>query len=287
MAQHLDLSDARIEYDDRGTGRPIVCVHGYLMAGDLWDDVAARLAARGYRVLTPTWPLGAHRHPLDDGADRGPLAHAGRIAAFLEALDLRDVVLLGNDSGGALCQLVAAHHPERVGALVLTNCDVFENFPPSLFKALVSVARSRRIFHAIVRAMQVRAIRRSPLGFGLLSHAGVDDQAARWVRPCAEDPRVREDTRLLTTALRPAVLLAAEDALRRFDRPVLLVWGTDDRLFPVRDAERLAAVFPDARIELVPGSRTFVMVDQPAHLTDLIASFVGESTERGSTTSAR
>ena len=73
-------------------------------------------------MLTPTWPLGAHRHPLPDSADRSPLAHAGRIAAFLEALDLRDVIFLGNDTGGALCQLVVAHHSERVGALVLTVC---------------------------------------------------------------------------------------------------------------------------------------------------------------------
>lgn len=270
---HVELPDARIEYEDRGSGRPVVCVHGYLAAGDLWDDVAPPLVEHGYRVLTPTWPLGAHRHPLPESSDRSPLAHAGRIAAFLEALDLRDVVLLGNDSGGALCQLVVAHHPERVGALVLTNCDVFENFPPSFFKPLRSIARSRLAFSAIARSVQVGVIRRAPTGFGLLSHADIDDRAARWVRPIVEDARVREDTRLLTRTMHPALLLAATDRLRRFDRPVLLAWGTDDRLFPVRDAERLADTFPDARVELVQDSRTFVMVDQPDRLADLVAAF--------------
>ena len=272
MSQHVNLPDGRIEYEDRGTGRPIVCVHGYLMGGDLWDEVAERLAARGYRVLTPTWPQGAHRHALADDADRTPLGHARRIAAFLEALDLRDVILLGNDTGGALSQLVAAHHPERVGALVLTNCDVFENFPPSFFKALRPLARSRAAFAALAVLLQAGPLRRSPAGFGLLSHTGVDERAAGWVRPIREDERVREDVRLLTRALRAQPLLDAEPALRRFDNPVLLVWGTDDRLFPVSDAERLAAVFPNARLELVPQSRTYVMVDQPDRLADLVAS---------------
>jgi pimeloyl-ACP methyl ester carboxylesterase len=270
---HVELSEARIDYEDRGSGRPVVCVHGYLAAGDLWDDVATPLVNHGYRVLTPTWPLGAHRHPLPESSDRSPLAHAGRIAAFLEALDLRDVVLLGNDSGGALCQLVVAHHPERVGALVLTNCDVFENFPPSLFKPLRTIARSRLAFSAVARSVQIGALRRAPTGFGLLSHAPIDDRAARWVRPIVENAQVREDTRLLTREMHPAPLLAATERLRRFDRPVLLAWGTDDRLFPTHDAERLAAIFPDARVELVDDSRTFVMVDQPGRLADLVAAF--------------
>ena len=266
----VEVQGATIEYDDRGSGRPVVCVHGYVMGGNLWDELAERLATRGYRVLTPTWPLGAHRVPLHDGADAGVEAQARRIAGFLEALDLDDVVLVGNDTGGALSQLVAAHHPERVGALVLTNCDVFERFPPSFFKALRPVARSRRAFASIVRSLQIGAIRRSPLGYGLLSHKGVDQLAVGWVRAAREDAGVREDTRRFTRALDSSVMLAAEADMRRFDRPVLLAWGTDDRLFPVRDAERLAGVFPDARLELIERSRTYVMVDQPDRLADLI-----------------
>jgi pimeloyl-ACP methyl ester carboxylesterase len=275
---HVELSDTRIDYEDRGSGRPVVCVHGYLSAGDLWDDLVPLLVGRGYRVLTPTWPLGAHTHPLPESSDRSPVAHAGRIAAFLEALDLRDVILVGNDTGGALSQLVVAHHPERVGALVLTNCDAFENFPPSMFKPLRLIARSRLVFSATARSVQIGFIRRAPTGFGLLAHADFDDRAARWVRPIVEDPRVREDTRLLTLGMHPAPLLAATDRLRRFDRPVLLAWGTDDRLFPIRDAERLADTFPDARVELVPDSRTFVMVDQPRRLADLVAAFATVTT---------
>ena len=276
MAQ-VEVDGATIEYEDRGAGRPVVCVHGYVMGGDLWLELAERLAST-YRVITPTWPLGAHRIPLDDGADAGVLAHARRIARFLEVLDLDDVVLVGNDTGGALCQLVAAHHPERVGALVLTNCDVFERFPPSFFKALRPIARSRRAFGAIVRSLQLGFVRRSPLGFGLLSHAGVDERAAGWVRSARHDERVREDTRRFTRALDSSVMVAAEPAMRRFERPVLLAWGADDRLFPVRDAERLATVFPDTRLELVDRSRTYVMVDRPDRLAELIAEFAPVAT---------
>ena len=112
MSQHVDLRDGRIDFDDRGSGRPIVCVHGYLMGGDLWDEAADRLAARGFRVLTPTWPLGAHHAPLADGADRTPLGHARRIAGFLEALDLRDELVPGSRT------FVMVDQPGRLAALV-------------------------------------------------------------------------------------------------------------------------------------------------------------------------
>ena len=272
MAQ-VKVDGATIEYEERGSGRPVVCVHGYLMGGDLWDELAERLASRGYRVITPTWPLGAHRVALDPGAEADVPAQVRRIAGFLDALDLDDVVLVGNDTGGALCQLVAAHHPPRVGALVLTNCDVFERFPPSFFKALRPLARSRAAFGVLPRVVQVGAVRRSPLGYGLLSHTGVDERAAGWVRHARADAAVREDTRRFTRALDSSLLFAAEEGMRRFDKPVLIVWGTDDRLFPVADADRLAAVFPNSRVERVAQSRTYVMVDQPERLADLVAEF--------------
>src|SRR3712207_686568 len=126
---HVDLPQGRIEYTERGSGRPVVFVHGALMAGDVWEDVAGRLAPHGLRCIMPTWPLGAHRIPLADGADATPHGIAELIAGFLAALGLDDVVLVGNDTGGALAQFVVTRHPERVGALVLTNCDAFWNFP--------------------------------------------------------------------------------------------------------------------------------------------------------------
>src|SRR5215204_4429247 len=135
------LPQGLVHYIDSGGGRPVVFVHGYLMGGDLWDRLAAELAPRGYRCIAPTWPLGAHREPMAPGADLTPTGLAALIASFIAALALEDAVLVGNDSGGALSQIVAAEYPDAIGALVLTNCDAFGNFPPSFFKALVPAAR--------------------------------------------------------------------------------------------------------------------------------------------------
>jgi len=208
------------------------------------------------------------------GADVTPRAVAGMIAGFLDALDLRDVVLLGNDTGGALCQVVAVDHPQRLGALVLTNCDAFENFPPSLFKALGPIARTPGAMKAAIAPFRLAAVRRSPLGFGLLSHHDVDHLAREWVKPALTQPAVLDDLRRFTAAVDPALTQEAAARLPGFDKPVLLAWGVDDRfVFPIAYAHRLAAVLPDARVEGIVGSRTFPMVDQPERLAALVAEF--------------
>ncbi|MBA2516973.1 MAG: alpha/beta hydrolase [Solirubrobacterales bacterium] len=271
----VGLPTGTIHYFEYGPpdGRPVVFVHGYLMGGELFADLGRRLGARGLRCLAPTWPLGAQTEPMTPGTDLTPAGVAAMIAAFLDALDLEDVVLLGNDTGGALCQLVAADHPTRLGAVVLTNCDAFENFPPSFFKALVKAARLPGGFRAVLAPMRTAAARRSPLGFGLLSHHDVDHLAREWVRPIFERPAVLEDLRRFTVALEPAVTLGAAARLPAFERPVLLAWAMDDKLFPVDHAERLAALLPDGRVERIEDSRAFSMIDQPARLTELVAAF--------------
>jgi pimeloyl-ACP methyl ester carboxylesterase len=271
----VELEMGRIHYEEAGPpeGRPVVFVHGYLMGGSLFGELSARLAARGLRCIAPTWPFGSHPEAMRPGADVTPRGIAAIIAAFLEALDLEDVVLLGNDSGGAISQVVAVDHPERLGALVLTNCDMFENFPPSFFKALVKAAKLPGALKASLAPMRTAAARRSPLGYGMLSHGDVDHLAREWVKPAFADDAVFEDLRRLTVALDNEVTLDAARRLPGFTKPVLLAWGTDDKLFPLADAQRLAKLLPDARVEPIEGSRTFVMLDQPDRLAELVAEF--------------
>lgn len=271
----VSLDTGTIHYSEFGPrdGRPVVFVHGYLMGGELFEDLGRRLAGQGFKCLAPTWPLGAHTEPMAPGADVTPRGVAAMIAGFLEALELVDVVLVGNDSGGALCQVVAVDHPERLGALVLTNCDTFENFPPSFFKALVHAAHLPGGLRAALAPMRTAAVRRSPLGFGLLSHHDIDHLARGWVRPVFEQPAVFEDLRRFTVAMRPEVTLDAAARIGTFGRPVLFAWATDDKLFAIRDAERLAGLLPDARVERIENSRTFSMIDQPARLAELIVEF--------------
>lgn len=266
------LQSGTIHYAQAGApeGRPVVFVHGYLMGGDLWAGLSGRLATEGLRCLAPTWPLGAHPEPMAPGADLTPRGVASIIADFLDALDLRDVVLVGNDTGGALCQVVAVERPERLGALVLTNCDAFEHFPPSPFKALVHAAKVPGALKALLAPLRSARVRRSPVGYGLLSHHDVDHLARGWVQPLLRRPEVLEDLRRFTVAIDKAVTLDAAARLPGFDRPVLLAWAADDPLFARADAERLAGILPDARLETVEGSRAFSMIDQPARLAELV-----------------
>ena len=84
--------------------------------------------------------MGAQQIAMNPDADLSPPGVAATIASFLEALDLEDVTIVGNDSGGAMSQVLVTRHPERIGRLVLTNCDTHENFPPGIFKAMPPLA---------------------------------------------------------------------------------------------------------------------------------------------------
>ena len=271
----VELDQGTIHYEEAGPadGRPVVFVHGYLMAGNLWAELSSRLAERGLRAITPTWPLGAHPEPMRPGTDVTPRGVAAIVGAFLEARDLRDVVLVGNDTGGAIAQIVAAHHPDRLGALVLTNCDAFERFPPTVLKPLVAAAKLPAGMKAIVAPMRSATARRSPLAYGLLSHGDVDHLAEGWVQPALTDHAVREDLRRFTVAMESSATLEAAERLAHFDRPALIAWATDDRLFPLEDARRLASLIPGARLETIDDSRAFSMLDQPDRLAELIADF--------------
>jgi pimeloyl-ACP methyl ester carboxylesterase len=279
----VDLTAGTIAYEEAGPpdGRPVVCVHGFLMAGDLWAGLAQRLAARGLRVVMPTWPLGAHQPAMKRDAALDPRAIAATIAEFLDALDLENVVLLGNDSGGAISQVVAVDHPKRLGALVLTNCDTFEHFPPSFFKAFVVAAKAPApALKGLIAPVRSAKVRNSPAGYGLLSHADISELTARWVRPVLDDDAVFEDVRKFAASLDNAITIDAARRLPGFDGPIVLAWGEDDKLFPLAHAERFAREVPGTRLERIPESRTFVMIDQPDRLAEIVAGVALSSPER-------
>jgi pimeloyl-ACP methyl ester carboxylesterase len=269
----ITLPQGTIHYRDAGDGPTLVFIHGALVDGTLWDPVVERLAGRA-RCIVPDLPLGSHRTPLNPDADLTPTGLAQLIADFLAALELEDVTLVGNDTGGGLCQFIAVRHPERVGGLVLTNCDAFENFPPKAFRALVLTARAH-LLTAFLQSVRLRPVRRLPIAYGWLSKRPVpDDVLDGWVRPFLGDAGVRRDARRFLAALDPALLLDNAARLGEFDRPVLIAWAPEDRFFPVAHAHRLAALFPDARVVEIPDARTFVGWDQPDRLAELIASAV-------------
>jgi len=275
------LPQGTVRYRERGRGTPIVFVHGVLVNGDLWRDVVPRLAD-GHRCITPDWPLGSHEVPLEPTADLSTPGVAALVADFMAALDLRDVTLVGNDTGGAVCQIVVTTRPERVGRLVLTSCDAFERYPPPPFDLLLRwLPRIPGAVFLTAQLMRFAIMRRQPTGYGLVMRGELDDELTRsFTGPAAASAGVRADVARLLRGVSNAHTLAAAERLPEFDRPVLLAWGGDDRLFPLELARRLAARFPDARLEVVPNARTFVPLDEPARLAALILDFLGDRAVR-------
>ena len=270
----IDLPQGTVHYrvagPDDAAGPPVVFVHGFLVDGSLWDRTGAALAAAGVRSYAPDWPLGSHRVALTPGTDNSPRDVARQIVAFLTALELDDVTLVGNDTGGALCQFVLDTDASRIGRLVLTNCDAFDVFPPAPFDLMFKTFRRPRAIRPLMQPMRSAAVRRSPAGYGTLARALDADQTRGWVEPCLEDAGVREDVARFANGVDPDELLDVSTRLGAFHGPVSLVWGQADRFFKPTFARRLREVFADARLIELEGCRTFVPLDEPQRLADEI-----------------
>jgi len=276
MSETIQLPQGPIRYrDSGGGGEAIVFVHGYLVDGRLWERAAEALAPE-FRCVVADWPMGAHAEPMNADADLSPPGMARIIAGFLEALDLDRVTIAGNDSGGAISQVLVTSHPERIGRLVLTNCDTQEHFPPPPFGLLTSIARVPGAMAAMGLALRIGAVRRATFA-PFSKHAIPDELSASWMAPGAGDPRIRRDLRKFTVGIDKRHTIEAARRLASFSSPTLFAWAPEDRFFKLDHAERLAEIIPDARIVEIPDAKTFVALDQPERLAEAIAAFMRET----------
>ena len=277
----IAVGDVEIDYTDTGSGPTVVFVHGAYVTGSLWDEVADRLSD-GHRCIAPTFPFGAQAETVGAGVDLGVRSSGRRIVAFLEALDLSEVTLVANDTGGGIVLASlgnATLNWDRVSKLVFTNCDSFEHFPPKSFAPLVrmcalnqtlgaialkmlTTAPGLKVFSSAVTRHGIDPARRTALFGGFLTSAAVRREAAKF-----------------TADLKPSHTMAAVDALKRWDKPVLMAWGTSDKLFPLSHAHRLAETFPDAVLRTIEDSSTYVMLDRPDECAEAIREFVAGPTE--------
>jgi pimeloyl-ACP methyl ester carboxylesterase len=271
--KEIDLPAGRIRYREAGEGPPLVFVHGYLVDGRLWDGVVDRLADR-FRCLAPDWPIGAQQIAMKADADLTPPGIAALIASFLEALDLKDVTIVGNDSGGAMSQVLVTTHPERIGRLVLTNCDTHENFPPGIFKAMPAIAKLPGGMALLAAPFRVPALARR--AFKPFARTPIPAELiSSWMAPATSDPGVMRDAKKVTAGMNKRYTLAAAEKLRGSQLPILLTWAPGDKYFPISYAERLASEAGNAAVVRIDDAATFVALDQPGRLAEEIAAFVG------------
>lgn len=276
-SQRLETRLGTLAWRSSGEGPAIVFFAGALANGDLWRDVVAALEDR-YRCITIDLPLGAHPWPLTPGADRSAASLARLLLECLELLEVEDATVVANDTAGGLLLLsLASDHPAvgRLGRLVLTNCDNYDQFPPGKLQKAAAMCRTvPRLSRALVR-LQFRSSIVRRRGFSNVTARGLgSERTESFLEPLRRDPQVADDFVAAFAGFRPQILVDAADAIPRFDRPVLLVWGDADEFFPVSQARRLAADFPDVTLVTVPGAKTWVPVDDPGAVADAILEFV-------------
>jgi pimeloyl-ACP methyl ester carboxylesterase len=265
-----------IEYRERGSGSPVVFIHGVGVNGDLWRRVAPQLAGE-HRCVVPDLPWGAHSLSLRPDADLSLPGMARIVADFMAALDLDDVTIVANDTGGAVAQSLVGRHPERIGRLVLTSCDAFEKFPPTPQRYLEFTARSRALMWLVAWSVQFRIVQRLPTAYGWVTSRPIEPAIMRsYTEPVRTNPAVRRDLTRLLRAVDTRYTYEAADGLRTFDRPALVLWADGDKIFPREHGRRLAELLPQGRFELVPNSRTFIAEEQPEHLAARVREFVAE-----------
>ena len=249
-----------------GRGPTLVFFAGALANHDLWRDVVAALQDR-YRCITIDLPLGAHPWPLSAGADRSATSLARLLPDCLELLEVEDATVVVNDTAGGLLLLsLATGHPglRRVGRLVLTNCESYDQFPPDALKKAATLSRALpRLARGLVR-LQARSPAARRRGIATVTTRGLGpERTESFFGPVRRDRRVADDLVAATAGFRPQLLIDAAEAIPRFDRPVLLIWGESCDFFPMTDARRLASEFPCATLVSVPGAKTWVPVDSP------------------------
>jgi pimeloyl-ACP methyl ester carboxylesterase len=263
----VELPQGSVTYRAAGpvqsTRPPVVFLHGILVDARLWDDVGQRLAAEGVRSYAPTLPLGAQPAPMRPDADLSPQGVARLALDLIAALGLGDVTIVGNDTGGAIAQLMLAADASRIGAVVLTNCDAYRTFPPRKLAPLFWVLRHPGLVGGLARQLRSNRIRQGRLAYGPLSRDTLDPGlTADWVRPLS-DPAVRRDLAQFARGVHPDLLLDAATRFSQFAGPVRVLWGEADPMFPVALGRQLGEEFPQASVTTIPDGRVFLPLDYP------------------------
>lgn len=254
--------------DTGGPGRPVLFVHGLATSSYLWRNVIDQLGG-DRRCVALDLPLHGHTPPAA-GQDVTLPGLARFVADFCDALDLTDIDVVANDTGGAITQVFATGHAERLHTLTLTNCETPGNFPPKALLPAIALARVRLLAPVLKwRARDVSRARRRFYGTGYRDIANLPEDVARiWLeRTWASTESARRFQHLMAS-LRARDLRAVEPALARLRIPTLIVWGTDDVFFDRKWAYWLRDTIPGAdEVVEVDGGRLFFPDERAAELT--------------------
>jgi pimeloyl-ACP methyl ester carboxylesterase len=249
-------------------------VHGVLVSSHLWRHQLADLS--GLRRCVAVDLLAHGDTEIHPGADLSVSANARMLGEFLDALDIDQVDLVGNDSGGGISQIFAARNRDRIRSLTLTDCDAHDNWPPEAFKPFLEMAAAGGLRDTLTAMLADKGRFRSPEAMGpAFEHPEqvADDTIEAYLRPLVEsEQRIRDLERFLA-AFDCRHTVAVEAELRKLTAPTLIVWGTDDVYFDVKWSHWLAETIPGTRkrVEL-EGARIFFPEERAAEFNQLLRS---------------
>jgi pimeloyl-ACP methyl ester carboxylesterase len=257
--RHVETPSGRISYVEAGSGPVALFVHGVLLNKHLWRHqlaglsdirrcIAIDLLAHGDTEIAPE-------------QDVSVTANAKMLKEVLDALQIDQVDVVGNDSGGGIAQIFAALNPERVRSLTLTNCDTHDNWPPEAFKPFVEMVAGGGLGKTLNAMLSDKSIYRSPGALGSAyehPETATDEDIEIYLRPHLRSEQRTRDLARFVSAFDHKHTLAIEPQLRKLHSPTLIVWGMDDVYFPVKWAHWLAEAIPGAKppVELA-GARIF------------------------------
>jgi pimeloyl-ACP methyl ester carboxylesterase len=273
--QTITVPAGEIDYDETGSGPPVVLIHGVLMDHTVWDRVLPLLPP-GFRYLRPVLPLGAHRRPMDPDADLTLYGQVALVADLLDALDLEDVTLVHSDWGGALF-LTASGRDRRLARQVILPCEAFDNFPPGLPGRMVALAVALPGgLRLAARQLRIGWLRRLPLLFGLMARRPLPDELVRgWTEPLLRQPGVRRDlVAYCRSTFDGPTLIRDTEALRNFTGEALVLWSPDNKVMPPEHGHRLAELLPRGRYAEVPGAYVLSMLDEPEAVARQMGQFL-------------
>ncbi|WP_410669946.1 alpha/beta fold hydrolase [Amycolatopsis sp. cmx-4-68] len=263
----VSTTSGDVSYVDVGEGLVALFVHGVGTNNLLWRNVVTELAGER-RCLAPDLP-GHGASPVTPEQDLSLTGLARLLEDFLESLELGEVDLIANDTGGAVAQVFAAHHPDRVRTLTLTNCDTQGNLPPESFRPVVELAERGKLAPLLVRlAVDPAQARTGALGEGYEHPERLSDEVlTAFVRPVGSTLEAARQFERLLTSVRGEELDAIEPLLKEFRVPTLLVWGTGDPNFGVEWAYRFRDAVPGVTdVVEVPGAKLFFPDERPGDL---------------------
>jgi pimeloyl-ACP methyl ester carboxylesterase len=257
--QTIQTPSGRIAYTERGTGPVALFVHGVLLNKHLWRHQLAHLS--DIRRCMAVDLLAHGETDIAGDQDVSVSANAKMLEQFLNALNVEQVDLVGNDSGGGIAQIFSASYPQRVRSLTLTDCDVHDNWPPAAFKPFLAMAAGGGLRGTLEAMLSNKDIYRSPQALGpAYEHPEqlTDESIETYLRPLVRTEQRTRDLQRFLAAFDNAHTRAVEARLKTLTVPTLIVWGTDDAYFDVRWSKWLAETIPGTRRRLeFEGARIF------------------------------